>query len=260
MLWKLDELTLLLVLLAGSLIAVEAGFQLGMPHGKQRDESEKFHVDSLQAAVLGLLALLLGFTFFMAVSRFDARKSLVLDEANAISTTLLRSKFLPAEQRAAAQGLLREHLSARLSFYAAGIDPMRLETANSESARIERQLWALAVGAAAQDPHSIPVGLFIESLNDVIDIDEKRQVALDNHIPEAVLYLLLIVAIVSLGLVGYGCGLTRRRRLGSNMLFALLVVLVLTTILDIDRPRRGLIKVSQESLIRLQATLERDTR
>lgn len=260
MLWRLDEFAVLLALLAGFLVAIEVGFRLGVRRRDLGDESDKTHLGSLLAAVLGLLALLLGFTFFMAASRFEARKAFVLDEANAIGTTFLRSKFLPSEQRNAAQRLLREYVAARLSFYAAGIDPDRLGKANTEAARIERQLWALAVEAAAQDHRSVPVGLLIESLNDVIDINEKRQAALDSHVPEAVLYLLAAVSLVSLGLMGYGCGLTRRRRLGLNALLALLIVLVFTTILDMDRPRRGLIKVSQESLVRLQAMLDRNAR
>lgn len=210
--------------------------------------------------MLGLLALLLGFTFFMAVSRFETRQSLVIDEANAIGTTHLRVKFLPAEQTDAAEGLLREYVAARLSFYTAGIDSARLEKANMDATRIQGQLWALAVEAAAQDPRSVPAGLLAESLNTLIDIQEKRQAALDNHVPETVLYLLLVVSLASLGVVGYGCGLIRRRRPFSSALLAFLVVSVVATILDIDRPRRGLVEVSQRSLLRLQATQEREAR
>ncbi len=258
MLWGIDEFALLLVFLAAFLIAVEVGFRLGVRHSDRSNELDRAHVGSLQAAVLGLLGLILGFTLFMAVSRFDTRKSLVLEEANAIGTTFLRSDFLPTERRKAAQELLRAHVAARLAFYSAGIDTARLEQANNESVRIEGELWALAVEAAAQDPRSLPARLFIESLNNVIDVHEKRRVALDNHLPEAVVYLLLTVSVASLGLLGYGCGLARRRRSVSNAVLAVLIVLILITILDIDRPRRGLIQVSQDSLIRLKATLEHD--
>ncbi|MEW5764077.1 MAG: hypothetical protein AB1700_16435 [Bacillota bacterium] len=258
MLWRLGEIVFLFASLAGFLVAVEAGFRLGVRHGDKGEESDKAHVDSLQAALLGLLALLLSFTFFMAASRFDVRKSLVLEEANAIGTTFLRSEFLPADQRREAKALLREYVSSRLAFYEAGIDPARLDQARTATTRIERRLWALAAEAASQEPRSVPVGLFVESLNNVIDLHEKRQVAFDNHVPETVLSLLLAVSVASFGLLGYRCGLTRRRRFASNALFAVLIVLVLTTILDIDRPRRGLIKVSQDSLVRLQASLERD--
>jgi hypothetical protein len=259
-LWRFNELILLLAILAGFLVATEIGFRCGVRNADRKDEFAKAHVDSLHAAVLGLLALLLGFTFFMAASRYDERRSLVLDEANAIGTTYLRSQFLPSEQRAAAAELLRASVAARLAFHAAGIDPARIKDANSDAARTERRLWALARAAVAEDPRSVPAGLFVESLNAVIDLREKRQVAVENHVPEAVLYLLLVVSAVLFALLGYSCGLMKHRRLSSNTLFALLIVFVLTMILDIDRPRRGFITVSQASLIRLQAALEQDAR
>ena len=259
MFWQVSELALFLVFLAGLLAAAELAFRLGIRRADLSDESAVTHINILQTALLGLLALLLGFTFFMAVSRFDERRSLVLEEANAIGTTYLRSDFLPAEQRRPVKELLRAHVAARLAFHAAGVDPVRLQKANRNAAELERQLWTLAVAAAAQDPRSVPAGLFVESLNALIDIHEKRQAALDNHVPEAVIYLLLAVAGLALALIGYGCGLTRRRRLIANTLFTILIVFVITTILDIDRPRRGLITVSQQSLIRLQASMERDS-
>lgn len=206
--------------------------------------------------MLGLLALLLGFTFSMAVSRFDARKALVLEEANGIGTAALRAQLLPSPQAGDIRRLLVAYTSARLDFYAAGIDPGRLEAANAQASRIEDQLWAMAVAVAAEDPRSVPIGLFIDSLNEVIDVKEKRRVALDNHVPETVLLLLYVTSFAALVLVGYGCGLGGQRHFLLNALLACLFALVLTTILDIYRPRRGLVQVSQDSLTRLKAELD----
>lgn len=259
MFWQIDELVLLVGYFCALLAAGEAAFRLGRRQVGRVAESDREHLGALQSAALGLLGLLLGFTFFMGVSRFDTRKSLVVDEANAIGTAYLRADVLPPEPRANARRLIRAHVSARLEFYAAGIDSARIARSNADAARIEATLWTIAAAAGAQDPRSVLAGLFAQSLNDVFDIREKRQVALDNHVPDAVLLLLLVVSIASHGLIGYGCGLAARRRLVPNALFALLVALVFTTILDIDRPRRGLIEVSQDSLIRLKAALERDS-
>lgn len=258
MLWHLNEVFLLLATAAFLLAATEAGFRLGRNHANREDESVGSYVQAMQASVLGLLALLLGFTFFMAASRFDLRKSLLLEEANAIGTVFLRSQLLHPEHRKAAKLLLGAHVKARLAFHAAGTDPDGLEKANAEAARIEQQLWSLAIDAAAPDSRSVPVGLFIESLNAVIDLHEKRQVAFENHVPEPVLYLLLVVSAASSALLGYGCGLVRRRRFGLNTLFALLIVLVVIMTLDMDRPSRGVITVPQDSLVRLLQTLERN--
>jgi hypothetical protein len=183
----------------------------------------------------------------------------VLEEANAIGTTYLRSQFLPPKPRGSVTLLLRSYVAARLAFHAAGVDPVRLEAANAEASGIERQLWSFAVEAAVQNPTSVPTGLFVESLNAVIDLHEKRLVAFENRVPEPVLYVLLVVSMVAFALLGYGCGLRQDRRLVLHAIFALLIVFVLTTILDMDRPRRGLITVPQESLLRLQATLDSET-
>ena len=111
------------------------------------------------------------------------------------------------------------------------------------------------MAAAALDARSVPTGLFIEALNEVIDIQEKRRVALDNHVPELVIYLLALVSIGALTITSYAAGLSARRRFKSNLALALLIAVVFVVILDIDRPRRGLIQVSQDSLIRLKADL-----
>lgn len=94
----------------------------------------------------------------------------------------------------------------------------------------------------------------MQSLNEVSDVRELHRVALDNHVPEAVVHLLLAASVVALALVAYGCGPNGRRGFVSNATFALLLALVLTRIFDIDRPRRGLIQVSQDSLVRLKAS------
>lgn len=257
MFWELNELALFLSVLALFLGALEAAFRLGNRRLDRHDEAAKNHIGSIQGSVMGLLALLLGFTFAMAVSRYDLRKSLVLEEANAIGTTYLRTQFLAPEQQREAADLLKRYVVARLDFYNAGIDNNRLDAANAEAARIENRLWQTAVAASAADPRSVSTGLFVQALNDVIDNQEKRQTAFENHVPNTVNGLLLVVSVIALSLMGYGCGLNGRRHGVTNSIVALLLALVFTAILDIDRPRRGLIQVSQNSLLRLQDTLNR---
>jgi hypothetical protein len=255
MIWHTNEFILFVVILALFLLAMEAGFRLGSRRSGEEGDGKKTHAGDLQSAVLVLLALLLGFTFAMAVARYDTRREFVLQEANSIGTTSLRARFLPEPLRTEAAGLLREYVAARLDFYYAGIDRSRLNAAGVAADRIEKRLWTLATAAAAADPRSVPTGLFIQSLNEVIDDNEKRRVAMDNHVPEAVIYLLLLVAAAALGFVAYGCGLSGRRRLAMNATFAMLITLVITIILDIDRPRRGLVKVNQDSMLRLQQSM-----
>lgn len=199
---------------------------------------------------------MLGFTFAMAVSRFDTRKELVLAESNAIGTTYLRARLLPEPHRGELIGLLRAYIDARLAFYEAGVDPVRLDTANTTTGHLQERLWMVAITTSEQDPRSVPTGLFVQSLNDVIDLHEKRLRAMENHVPEPVLYLVCTVAVAALGFIGHGRGLSGRRHFASTAFVSLLVALVLAVIVDLDRPRRGLIKVSQRSMVRLKETME----
>jgi hypothetical protein len=256
MLLEISLLTLLVIALAGFFVSLELGFRLGQRRLNKTDDREKTHTSALQGATLGLLALLLGFTFAMAVSRFDNRKSVILDQANAIGTAELRSRLLPAAQAEPAARLFREYVDTWLAFRAAGTEDAQLKATEQRASRIENDLWNLARDATAADPHSIPAGLFVSALNDVIDMHEKRHRSLEDRVPEVVFYLLFIVSAFALGQIAYSSGLSGHRHPIANILFACCIALVLVIIMDIDRPRRGLIQVSQESMLRLQESLK----
>lgn len=255
MIWSTSEFALLAVAIVTYAMVIVIGHKLGQRRKAQIDQASIAHIAGLQNALLGLLALLFGFSIAMSLTRFETRKDLVLAEANAIGTAYLRAQVLPEQQRDEVFSLLRSYAKVRLDFFDAGIDETRLQTANSQASKIRRQLWAEAISSSKASTNPVMVGLFIQSLNDVIDISEKRQVALENHVPETVIGLLFLVSVAGLGFIGYSTGLTGVRHHTSTAVFAILVALVLLVILDIDRPRRGLIQVSQSSMIRLQADL-----
>jgi hypothetical protein len=131
MLWEIDQVALFGAAFAGFLVALEGGYRIGTSRRGDGDEGASSHVSALQAAVLGLLALLLGFAFAMAVSRFDTRKALVLDEANAIGTAYDRARFFSDSTRQRAQRILLAYTVARLDFYQAGVDSYRLDAASN---------------------------------------------------------------------------------------------------------------------------------
>lgn len=191
------------------------------------------------------------------MARFDARKELVIAESNAIGTAHLRAGLLAEPQRSAAADMLRTYVYVQLAFYNAGIDPDPLEAPNATTGRLQAQLWQVAIAASAIDSRSISAGLFVQSLNEIIDLHAQRVKALENRIPEVVLYLVTLVAVVSLEFVGYGRGVARRRHFLSATVFSVIVVLVLTLILDLDRSRQGLITVSQSSMERRQQELRK---
>jgi hypothetical protein len=256
MLIELSLPTLLLGSIALFLVALEAGYRLGRRRQARTDEPDKSHTNALQGATLGWLALLLGFTFAMAVSRFDNRKTVSLDQANAIGTAELRSRLLGSPYSGQAAPLFRAYVDAWLRYRAAGIDLAAVEAAEQRAFALENQLWNLAREVSAADPHSLPAGLFTAALNDMIDMHEKRNRSVKDHVPDAVIWLLFAVSALALGQVAYSSGLSGRRRQVANVTFAFVIALVLVIILDIDRPRRGLVQVSQESMLRLQQSLE----
>jgi hypothetical protein len=130
-----------------------------------------------------------------------------------------------------------------------------LDAVESRAGTIENQLWALGRAELQADPRSQPASLYLQALNEVFDLREKRRFALDDQVPTAVIVLLFAVAVVALALIAYSCGLSGRRRLPANLTFAFLIALVFIIILDIDRPRQGFVRVSDASLVRLQQSL-----
>jgi hypothetical protein len=257
MLYGLNEWLIVTIVIALFLSAIEIGFRLGRWGKEKGSEPVRSQVNTLQAASLGMLALLLGFTFSMALSRFDTRKQLVLDEANAIGTTYLRAQLLPDPVRKEVSDLLRRYVDVRLEFYRGGINRSRLQKVDEETEKLHKALWAYAITMAGQDPRAIPSGLFTQSLNEVIDLHAKRVTAMGNHVPESIFILLLLVAILSLGLVGYGTGIGRDRNLLPTLISVILIASVILLIMDLDRPRRGLITVSQQSMVDLQKSLQK---
>jgi hypothetical protein len=255
MIWRTNETLLFIASIVCFLGVIEGAFQVGRRHKERSDGAAVTHLGALQTALLGLLALLLGFTFAMALARFEERKALVVEEANALGTTFLRTQFLPEPRRQEVARLLKEYVAARIAFNVEPNEQVRT-TVEATSARLQQELWSHTATAAAQQPTSAPMGLLIHALNQAIDVREEIRAARDNHVPETVLVLLFSITVAALVFIGYGSGLTGLRRFLPNAVFALLIALVLTIILDLDRPRRGLIRVSQTSMIRLKAHID----
>jgi hypothetical protein len=259
-LFNIDSGVIALGLLLAMIAALEISRRLGLKTRPNLDDAARAQASSLQGAIVGMLALLLAFTLSMAISRYETRRQLVLDEANAIGTTYLRAELLPEPYATKAAYLLRQYVANRIGFFSAGIDQARLEADNAEAAQLQCQLWAIAQAASAQDNRAIPTGLFVQSLNETIDLQATRLAAFQNRVPETVIWLLLGVAVATAGVVGYNNGLGDRRHAFGAITLIVLITIIIWVIIDIDRPRRGLIQVSQQSMISLQDFITRDLR
>jgi hypothetical protein len=257
-LFNVESGVIALGLLVAMIAALEIGRRLGLKARPNLDDAARTQASSLQGAIIGMLALLLAFTLSMAINRYETRRQLVLDEANSIGTTYLRAKLLPAAYTSEAANLLRQYVANRIGFFNAGIDQARLEADNVEAAQLQKQLWSIAQAASAQDNRAVPTGLFVQALNDTIDLQAKRLAAFQNRVPETVIWLLLGVAMATAGVVGYNNGLGNRRHALGAIILVVLITIVIWVIVDLDRPRRGLIQVSQQSMIDVQNFITHD--
>lgn len=205
--------------------------------------------------MLGLLALMISFTFSMALSRFDERRDAVLNEANAIGTAGLRALLLPAPQNAQSLKLLRDYVEIRLDLAKGQMTPKQLNAAIDGSNMIQEALWSEAKAAMAKDAGMVPTGLFIQALNETIDDQEKRLTAFRNHVPNIVVLVLYGVAIIAIGFSGYASGNAQRRWRLPVYIMGVLVAAVILLIQDLDRPDAGAIFHSQQPMIDTAAAL-----
>lgn len=235
------------------LLCNELGFRVGRFVQEHTDNEVKALTGSIQASVLGLLALMLGFTFSMAMQRYDSRNMALIAEANAIGTTLLRVRLLPPAHQEEANRLMKSYIDKRVGMGKIDLAHMaeRNEYTNQLS-DLEEQLWTLAVKATTEDPRAVTTGAFVQSLNALLDARGERSALQEMHVPEAVLLLLFIVFIASGGMMGYSGGLSGKRIIAPVVLVSLLVTLIVFIIIDLDRPKRGLIQVDQSPLLELQ--------
>ena len=233
-------------------VALEAGVRLG--RRRQLRAGGKAEVSgAMVGATMALLAFMLAFTFNGAAGRHDARKGLVIEEANAIDKTWLRAGFLAEPYRADIRGLLRNYVDVRVKAAAGEMD---LGEATRRSEALHDKMWALAAEVGQKDAGSIPAGLFIQALNEVIDLHLKRvTVGIRNRVPPtiwATLYLLMAVGMV---MMGTQIGVSGTRHIGVELALAVSFSVVLFVIADLDRPQEGLINVSQQAMEELQTRL-----
>jgi hypothetical protein len=241
------------------LASAEAGFRLARRWHRETAEGYKSQITGIQTAVLGLLALLLGFSFAMALGRYDARRDLILQEANAIGTTYLRASFLPGMHKNAVQDLLRRYVDLRIPVYDPGTDPAKLGSLEEQSASLQHELWQHLVAAGEESPSPV-TATFVGALNEVIDLDAARLHALRSHVPGVAWLLVLVVSAVGCYISGYAVGVNKVRSTFSTVLVPLLLAVVITLIADLDRPQKGVIGISNQPLLDLKQSLESQSR
>jgi hypothetical protein len=234
---------LTLILIAG---AAEFGAWIGQRSRRGATDGADF--STLTGAALGLVALLLAFSFSLSLSRYDARRSQVLEEANAIGSTANFALMLPEPAREPILSLLRDYTTVRIGL-GVPFDPAKFQRDVARSLEIQTRLWQQAVAVTAEAPQSLPVYRFVGSLNEMNNIHERRLTSLRYHVPGAVMYMLIGVSMVAMGFTGYNAGVTGSRRRIAMLIMSLTVAGVIMLVVDLDQPARGLIRVPVDPLV-----------
>jgi hypothetical protein len=241
-------------LLLVSFVALWAAAHVGLTfrkkhHGLADEDTQDFTF--IVGATLTLLGLIIGFTFSMAVSRYDQRMNFEEQEANAIGTEYLRVDALQPADAAKIQALLRQYLDKRIQYYAAR-DEQAIADSNAATIQLQNQLWAAVIGPAKAQPSPL-TALVVAGMNDVLNAQGYAQAAWWNRIPAAAWILLVTISVFCNLLIGYGV------RLKSELLFLILPIVLSISfflIADIDSPRRGVIHVRAQNLESLAESLK----
>lgn len=215
-------------------------------------DDERDDLELVINAGLTLLALIIGFTFSMAVGRYDQRKNYEEEEANAIGTEYVRADLLPSDDGARVRKLLRVYLDQRLLFYT-DRGSRRLQQIDAETARLQGEMWSTVTRVALAQPTPV-TALAVAGMNDVLNRQGYTQAAFWNRIPLGAWALMLSISICCSVLIGYGA---RRKGDLPFIVLPVLIAIAFFLIADIDSPRRGAIRVLPQNLISLSNSIPR---
>ena len=232
------------LLFLGMMVCLDIGYRLGTPGETDHPDLTHEGIGTIEAAVFALLGLLLGFSFAGATSRLDARRDLIVKEANAVGTAYLRLDLLPAAEQPAMRKLFHDYLDARLGAYKQLPD---LNAANQDFARadqLQKEIWAHAVDAYNSTRSEAVERSVLPAINDMIDVTTSRTVALHTHLPALIFALLITVALLSGLLAGFAMAKRRTRSWLHMVLYAVVVSLTIYAVLDLDYPRSGIIRLT----------------
>jgi hypothetical protein len=255
--YTVAAMLLALGLLIGMLALLEAGRRIGAHRVRRDPEGAKAGAGAMDGAVFGLMGLLVAFTFSGAASRFDARRQLIVAEANDIGTAYLRLDLLPSEAQPPLRAAFRRYVDARLAVYQKLPDVEAAKRELTESNRLQKDIWDQAVSACRAAPSPATATLLLSALNTMIDITTTRTMAMQMHPPTSIFVMLFGLALGSALLAGYGMGTSKTRSLLHMCAFGMVTALAVYVILDIEFPRFGLIGVQgfDQAMVELRASM-----
>jgi len=232
----------LVALFLGMLLLLEVGRRIGLRR-HSGDGTAAPGMGVVDAAVFGLMGLLIAFTFSGAAARFDMRRALIVEEANDIGTAWLRIDLLPDSLQPALRETFRQYLDARLAAYRAVPDMARVDAELVRAASLQGEIWALSVAATRQSQGSTAGMLLLPALNAMFDIATTRSMAAQSHPPRIIFALLAVLALACSLMAGYGMAGATTRSWVHILGFAFILTITVYVIMDLEYPRLGLIRV-----------------
>ncbi|HEU4652222.1 MAG TPA: hypothetical protein VFS49_12485 [Croceibacterium sp.] len=246
-----------LLLIAACLLAREAGSLLYHYVGRHKNDAKDEGASEAIGATFGLLAFILAFTFSIALDRYDTRRVLVAEEANAIGTVYRQASLFDEPERSRLQEILRQYAHTRIA--PRGLWDSEMEDHVRQSQTLRDKFWNEAREAILPVRNSEQGSYFVGSVTEMIEIGNQRELAGRAHVPSRILDVTLVYLLASAGMLGYMRGKKGGRRQASTVLLVLFVI-VIVLILDIDQPRAGTVTVPQRAIEDMTRSLDADAR
>jgi len=234
------------------LLAFEIGYQINRRYIGLKDKIEPATLSPMIGGLIGVLGFLLAFTFSIATEQFSQRKQYVLEEANEIGTAYLRTDLIDSIHKTEVKQLLREYVDTRLK----AVSSTNINNELIKSVELHGLIWREVSAAALAKPDENS-SLMIQSINNIIDLHEKRVTAgLRNRIPMSIWITLLAISFMTMITIGIKAGFTKPRGLIAVIPMILAFAALTTLIVDLNRPQKGLFKVGQQSMISVQKNMQ----
>jgi hypothetical protein len=259
-LYQLDTLWIVIGLAVAMALAGEIGSSVGQRWQPRTDDARRGHIGSVLGSLLGLLALLLGFTFAMSANRYDLRRQLVVSDANALGGLYLLSSLLPEESRRPFKQSLRKYVNLRsqVALFRRARSSEEAAELSAEAEALHSQMWKTAKDSAVADLPPKFSELILKGLIEALSIHRARMFGWESRVPDPVVWLLLFGALTAITVLGFIGGLGKHRGLPARIAVSLLLCGTIYVTLDLDKPHQGLIKISQTPMLHLKSILDGD--
>jgi hypothetical protein len=228
------------------------GFFVQQQEAKKHKEKQPAGLGPIEGSLLGLLALLLSFTFSLSAAKNDSRRAVIVEEANDISTAISRCDLYPDSIRKELHLLFNNYIDARIAYYDAGIDTVKINASLKQANDYYTAIWKKVVVLSQDRDNTLRSQQMVPALNTISDVLATRDAQRNAHVPESILWMLFVLTLVGSFVMGYGTVSRYNWIIVSG--FALMTVMTIYLILDLDRPRRGIINIdlTEQKIVELK--------